>query len=67
MTWGLYDSYILHKTDYYPEWITTYIKSIDIRNQHIDRWKVSGVQEGTEYCILIATIYNATFEKKQQF
>lgn len=46
---------------YSDEWIETRLKSIDIRRQLTDEWKVRGVQENVEYSILTAEISKATF------
>lgn len=46
----------------YPkEWIETRLKTIDIRKQLTDEWKIRGVKEGQEYSILTAEIAKATF------
>lgn len=53
---------LAYKAKGYPdEWIATRLKSIDIRNQLTDQWKIGGVQEGSEYSILTAEIAQATF------
>jgi DNA-damage-inducible protein D len=46
---------------YSDEWIETRIKSIGIRKELTDEWKVRGVKEGQEYSILTAEIAKATF------
>lgn len=52
----------LYRAKGYPEeWITTRLKSIDIRKQLTDEWKQRGVKEGQEYSILTAEIAKATF------
>lgn len=52
----------LYRAKGYPEeWITTRLKSIDIRKQLTDEWKQRGVKEGQEYAILTAEIAKATF------
>ena len=50
----------LYRAKGYPEeWITTRLKSIDIRKQLTDEWKNRGVKEGQEYSILTAEIAKA--------
>ena len=52
----------LYRAKGYPEeWITTRLKSIDIRKQLTDEWKNRGIKEGQEYSILTAEIAKATF------
>jgi DNA-damage-inducible protein D len=46
---------------YSNEWISTRLKSIDIRKELTDEWKNRGVKEGQEYSILTAEIAKATF------
>ncbi len=46
---------------YSDEWIETRIKSIGIRKELTEEWKVRGVKEGQEYSILTAEIAKATF------
>ena len=46
---------------YSKEWIETRLKSIDIRKQLTDEWRLRGVNEGQEYAILTAEISKATF------
>jgi DNA-damage-inducible protein D len=46
---------------YSNEWISTRLKSIDIRKELTDEWKGRGVKEGQEYAILTAEIAKATF------
>jgi hypothetical protein len=46
---------------YSNEWISTRLKSIDIRKELTDEWKGRGVKEGQEYSILTAEIAKATF------
>jgi DNA-damage-inducible protein D len=52
----------LYKAKGYPdEWIEMRLKSIEVRQQLTDEWKVRSVQEGREYAILTAEISKATF------
>jgi hypothetical protein len=52
----------IYKAKGYPdEWIEMRIKSIDIRKQLTDEWKLRGVNEHTEYSILTSEISKATF------
>ena len=52
----------LYKAKGYPDdWIETRLKSIDVRKQLTDEWKLRGVKEGLEYSILTAEIAKATF------
>jgi DNA-damage-inducible protein D len=46
---------------YSNDWISTRLKSIDIRKELTDEWKGRGVKEGQEYAILTAEIAKATF------
>ncbi len=46
---------------YSNDWISTRLKSIDIRKELTDEWKGRGVKEGQEYSILTAEIAKATF------
>ena len=46
---------------YSDEWIESRIKSIGIRKELTEEWKVRGVKEGQEYSILTAEIAKATF------
>ncbi len=46
---------------YSNEWISTRLKSIDIRKELTGEWKGRGVKEGQEYAILTAEIAKATF------
>ncbi|MEZ4961547.1 MAG: Bro-N domain-containing protein [Saprospiraceae bacterium] len=52
----------LYREKGYPEdWIEMRMKSIDIRSQLTDEWKIRGVKQGVEYSILTAEISKATF------
>jgi hypothetical protein len=52
----------IYRAKGYPnEWIETRLKSIDIRKQLTEEWKMRGVKEGMEYSILTAEISKATF------
>ncbi len=52
----------LYRAKGYPEeWITTRLKSLEIRKELTDEWKSRGVKEGHEYSILTAEIAKATF------
>lgn len=52
----------LYRAKGYPEeWITSRLKSIEIRKELTDEWKNRGVTEGQEYSILTAEIAKATF------
>jgi hypothetical protein len=52
----------IYRAKGYPdEWITSRIKSIEIRQELTDEWKKRGVTEGVEYAILTAEIAKATF------
>jgi DNA-damage-inducible protein D len=46
---------------YSDEWIETRLKSIEIRKQLTDEWKMRGVDEQREYSILTAEIAKHTF------
>ena len=46
---------------YTEEWITSRLKSIDIRKQLTEEWQKRDVKEGQEYAILTAEIAKATF------
>jgi DNA-damage-inducible protein D len=46
---------------YSDEWIETRLKSIDVRKQLTDEWKMRGVDEQREYSILTAEIAKHTF------
>ena len=46
---------------YSDEWITSRLKSIDIRKELTKEWQQRGVKEGQEYAILTAEIAKATF------
>jgi DNA-damage-inducible protein D len=52
----------IYRAKGYPdEWITSRIKSIEIRQELTDEWKKRGVTEGSEYATLTAEIAKATF------
>lgn len=52
----------LYQAKGYPQaWIEKRLRSITIRGELTDEWKVRGVQEGKEYSILTAEIAKATF------
>jgi DNA-damage-inducible protein D len=52
----------MYRAKGYPEeWITSRMKSIEIRKELTDEWKQRGVTEGQEYSILTAEIAKATF------
>ena len=52
----------LYQAKGYPQaWIEKRLRFISIRGELTDEWKQRGVQEGKEYCILIAEIARATF------
>ena len=52
----------LYQSKGYPQaWIEKRLRSISIRGELTDEWKVRGVQEGKEYSILTAEIARATF------
>ena len=52
----------LYQAKGYPQaWIEKRLRSISIRGELTDEWKVRGVQEGKEYSILTAEIARATF------
>lgn len=52
----------LYQSKGYPQaWIEKRLRSIAIRGELTDEWKVRGVQEGKEYSILTAEIAKATF------
>lgn len=52
----------IYRAKGYPdEWITSRIKSIEIRQELTDEWKKRGVTEGAEYALLTAEIAKATF------
>jgi DNA-damage-inducible protein D len=46
---------------YSDEWIETRLKSIEVRKQLTDEWKMRGVDEQREYSILTAEIAKHTF------
>ena len=46
---------------YSDEWISSRLKSIDIRKELTEEWQNRGVKEGQEYSILTAEIAKATF------
>ena len=46
---------------YSDEWINFRLKSIEIRQELTDEWKIRGIKEGVEYSILTAEISKATF------
>jgi DNA-damage-inducible protein D len=46
---------------YSDEWIETRLKSIEVRKQLTDEWKIRGVDEQREYSILTAEIAKHTF------
>ena len=46
---------------YSDEWIETRLKSIEVRKQLTDEWKMRGVDENREYSILTAEIAKGTF------
>ena len=51
----------LYQAKGYPQaWIEKRLRSISIRGELTDEWKVRGVQEGKEYSILTAEIARAT-------
>lgn len=52
----------LYQSKGYPQaWIEKRLRSIAIRGELTDEWKMRGVQEGREYSILTAEIAKATF------
>ena len=52
----------LYQSKGYPQaWIEKRLRSIAIRGELTDEWKMRGVQEGKEYSILTAEIAKATF------
>ena len=52
----------LYQTKGYPQaWIEKRLRSIAVRGELTDEWKMRGVQEGKEYSILTAEIARATF------
>ncbi len=52
----------LYQAKGYPQaWIEKRLRSIAVRDELTDEWKVRGVQEGKEYSILTAEIARATF------
>jgi DNA-damage-inducible protein D len=52
----------LYKSKGYPnDWISTRLKSIDIRKELTDEWQGRGVKEGQEFAILTAQIAKETF------
>jgi DNA-damage-inducible protein D len=52
----------IYRAKGYPdEWITSRIKSIEIRQELTDEWKKRGVTEGAEYALLTAEIAKSTF------
>jgi len=52
----------LYQAKGYPQaWIEKRLRSIAIRGELTDEWKMRGVQEGKEYAILTAEIARATF------
>lgn len=52
----------LYKLKGYPDdWIEKRMRSIAIREELTDEWKIRGVKEQTEYAILTAEISKATF------
>lgn len=52
----------LYQAKGYPQaWIEKRLRSIAVRGELTDEWKVRGVQEGKEYSILTAEIARATF------
>lgn len=52
----------IYRAKGYPdEWITSRVKSIEIRQELTDEWKKRGVTEGVEYAFLTAEIAKATF------
>ncbi len=46
---------------YSDAWISTRLKSVEVRDQLTDEWKNRGVKQGLEYAILTAEISRATF------
>ncbi len=46
---------------YSEKWIETRLKTIDIRKELTEEWKLRGVKEGQEYSILTAEISKAAF------
>lgn len=52
----------LYQAKGYPQaWIEKRLRSITIRGELTDEWRLRGVQEGKEYAILTAEIARATF------
>jgi hypothetical protein len=52
----------LYQAKGYPQaWIEKRLRSIAVRGELTDEWKMRGVQEGKEYSILTAEIARATF------
>jgi len=52
----------LYKAKGYSEdWIEKRVRSIAVRDELCDEWKIRGVKEGREYAILTAEISKATF------
>jgi hypothetical protein len=52
----------LYQAKGYPQaWIEKRLRSITVRGELTDEWKMRGVQEGKEYSILTAEIARATF------
>ena len=52
----------LYQAKGYPQaWVEKRLRSIEVRGELTDEWKLRGVQEGKEYSILTAEIARATF------